>query len=110
MAQRTLKQNSALHLYFEHLAQALNDAGITPEKAIYYPVEIPWSAESIKEMWFKPIMREQTQKSSTTKLDTQEVDAVFDTITKHLGEKFGLYVPFPSIETMIHERQAKERL
>ena len=28
---------------------------------------------------------------------------VFDTINIHLGEKFGIHVPFPSIEGLIEE-------
>lgn len=41
-----------------------------------------------------------TQKKSTTELEkTGEIDEVWDTLLRHLGEKFGVeYIPLPSQE------------
>jgi hypothetical protein len=43
-------------------------------------------------------------KESTTELTTKEIDLVFDTINKHLGEQFGIHIDFPSIETLMFKQ------
>jgi hypothetical protein len=48
-------------------------------------------------MW-KPIQRALTQKESTTRLTTKEVNEVFEVMHKHISEKFGINVPFPTRE------------
>lgn len=107
--QRTLSQNSALHLYCSHLAAGLNAAGFDMKRTLKHDVDIPWTAETVKEFLWRPIQKAQLMKHSTTQLTTKEIDAVVDTLTRHLGEKTGVYVEFPSIETLIHENQVKEQ-
>jgi len=99
--QRTLQQNKALHKYFEMLAQELTDAGLDMRRTLKPEVDIPWSGETIKEYIWRPIMTAQLGKESTTELTTSEIDRVFNTITRHLAEKFGVSVEFPSIESKI---------
>ena len=96
--QRTLKQNKALHLMFEHLAESLNDAGLDMKKTLKPEVEIPWSKETIKEYIWKPIMKAQLGKKSTTEMTTKDIDKVFNTIVRHLGQKFGIEIEFPSMD------------
>lgn len=105
--QRTTQQNKALHLYFEHLAQELNDAGLDMRKTLKPAVEIPWSADTIKEYIWRPIMEAQIGKKSTTEMTTKDIDTVFDTITRHLANRFSLQVDFPSIETQLMEKRTK---
>ena len=107
--QRTLKQNKVLHLYFTQLAQTLNDSGHDMRRTLKPSVDIPWSGETVKEYIFRPIMRAQLNIDSTTELTTKDIDAVFDTISKCLGENIGVHQEFPSIETLLLEKQAKER-
>lgn len=99
--QRTDKQNRSLHLYFTQLAEILNDAGLDMRKTLKPEIEIPWSGKSIKEYLWRPIMKAQLNKESTTELTTKEIDEVFDVINRLLGEKFGLHIDFPSIESLI---------
>lgn len=99
--QRTKQQNKALHVLFRLLAETLNEAGLDMRKTLKPEVDIPWSGASAKEYLWRPIMKTQLAKGSTTELTTKEIDEVFDTINKHLGEKFGLHVPFPSIEELL---------
>jgi hypothetical protein len=99
--QRTKQQNKALHVLFNLLAQTLNDNGLDMRKTLKPEVEIPWSGRSVKEYLWRPIQTAQLNKKSTTELTTKEIDEVFDTINKHLGEKFGFHVPFPSIEELM---------
>lgn len=106
---RTTKQNRALHLYFNHLAEALNDAGLDMRRTLKPSIDIPWSGETIKEYLWKPIMKAQLGKESTTEMTTKDIDKLFDTLNRHLGEKFGLMVDFPSIETLIMNLRTKEK-
>lgn len=105
--QRTTKQNKALHLYFTHLADELNDAGLDMRKTLKPAVEIPWNAKTIKEYIWRPIMTAQLGKQSTTEMTTKDIDTVFDTITRHLANRFGLQVDFPSIETQLQAERVK---
>jgi len=101
---RTDKQNRSLHLLFKLLAEELNQSGLDMRKTLKPGVEIPWSGDSVKEFLWRPIQEAQLNKKSTTELTTKEIDAVFDTITRHIGEKFGIYVPFPSIDEVLNEK------
>lgn len=99
--QRTKQQNKALHKLFSLLAEELNDSGLDQRKVLKESIDIPWTQTAIKEQLWRPIQTAQLNKKSTTELTTKEIDEVFDTINKHLGEKFGLHIPFPSIEELI---------
>lgn len=103
--QRTLTQNNALHLMFEHLAQELNEAGFDMKKTLKQEVEIAWNKDMVKEYLWRPIQKAQLGKKSTTELTTKEIDKVFDTLTRHLGQKLGIEIMFPSIETLMLERR-----
>jgi hypothetical protein len=105
--QRTKQQNKALHVMFRLFAEILNENGLDMRRTLKPGVDIPWSAESVKEYLWRPVMEAQLNKKSTTQLTTKEVDEVFDTINKYIGEKHGLHIPFPSIEILINERDNK---
>lgn len=105
---RTEKQSRSLHLYFEHLASELNHAGLDMRKTLKPAVEIPWSAQTVKEYIWRPIMQAQLGKRSTTELETTDIDLVFNTITRHLANRFGLVVEFPSIESLSLKELIKE--
>lgn len=100
---RTTKQNRALHLYFSQLAEALNDAGFDMRETIRQEIDIPWNAVTIKEYLWRPVMKKYTKEKSTKKLTTADIDKIFDIINRMIGERTGVYVPFPSIETMMQE-------
>lgn len=107
--QRTLKQNKALHVLFQVLANELNENGLDMRKTLKPSVEIPWSGRSVKEWLWKPIQKAQLNKDSTTKLTTVEIDQVFDTLVRHLGQQFGIQLNFPSIEQTLVEIEAERR-
>ena len=106
--QRTNQQNKALHVLYQLLANTLNDNGLDMRKTLKPEIDIPWSPASVKEYLWRPIQKAQLNKQSTTELTTKEIDEVFDTINKHLGEKFGLTIDFPSIETIILKENYRE--
>lgn len=96
--QRTIQQNKALHLFFEMLAEKLNEAGLDMRATLKPGIEIPWTKETIKEYLWRPIQTIQLEKRSTTELDTKDIDKIYETLNRYLGEKLGIHVPFPSIE------------
>lgn len=104
---RTIQQNKALHLWYTLLAEELNNAGLDMRKTLKPEVEIPWSPQTIKEYLWRPVQIAQLQKQSTTELNSDEIDKVWETLNRHLGEKFGVHVPFPSIEQMIAYEENK---
>jgi hypothetical protein len=106
---RTNKQNKALHLMFTHLAQELNDAGLDMRKTLKPGVDIPWNGKTIKDYLWRPIQKAQLGKESTTELTTKEIDQVFEVICRHLGEKFGITIEFPSIESLINQSRMEEK-
>ena len=93
---RTQKQNSSLHLYCEWLAQALCDAGLDMRAVLKPSVEIPWTQPSAKEHLWVPIQDIMFNKTKTSDLSPKEVNAVYLTLSRHMSEKYNVYVDFPS--------------
>ena len=106
--QRTLQQNKAIHVLFNLLAETLNENGLDMRKTLKPEIDIPWSPQSVKEFLWRPIMQAQLSKKSTTEMTTIELDQVFETINKHIGQKFHIHIPFPSIEDVLL-RQGEKR-
>ena len=98
---RTNQQNKALHVGFNEIAKMLNEAGLDMKKVIR--ADIPWNSTTVKEHLFRPVMRTQLQKESTKELSTREIDQVWDTLNRILAQEFGVSLPFPSIEELIHK-------
>ena len=101
-SQRTLQQNKALHKYFELLANALNEAGLDMKKTLKPEIDIPWSPRAVKEFLWKPVMEAMTDKESTTQMNTVEPSEIHAVLSRHLGERFGLFVAWP-------ENQGKDK-
>jgi hypothetical protein len=108
--QRTLQQNRALHLLFGMIAQTLNENGLDMRRTLKDTIDIPWNAETVKEYMWRPIQKAQLNKESTTELTTKDIDAVFDTLTRYLGEKHGVYTPFPSVDEIIQNQLDRKRV
>lgn len=101
MAKRTPSQNSALHLWFEHVATDLNAAGYTVQLVLAQKVDLDWDKNKVKELLWRPAQKAILHKKSTTELGKlEDIDKVFEHLNRHLGEKFGLHVPFPSNEEL----------
>ena len=98
--QRTGKQNNSLHLWFEQMATELNDSGYDMKKVIRQEIDIPWTAYTFKEFIWRPVQEAQLGKKSTTQLKTHEIDQIYDTVNRVIGVRTGVYVPFPSVESL----------
>ena len=108
MEQRTVQQNKALHLYFQMVADTLNDAGLDMRKTLKPTVSIDWTGETVKEYMWRPVMKTQLGKTSTTELDTAEITRVWETINRFLGENHGVTQSFPSIEQIMLKQLENE--
>jgi len=102
---RTSRQNASLHLWYTHVSDTLNEHGIDVKVFFDFyktgEIEHAWSPELVKEIIWRPVQKSVTRKTSTTQLTTDEIDKIFDPINKLFGEKFGIFVDFPSIEGLI---------
>ena len=107
---RTEKQNDSLHLYFENVAQALNEQGLTVRVVLEVieerGVDMMWSKELVKEILWRRIQKKNLGKQSTTQLESDEITKIYDMLNKFLSEEFYIHEPFPSIETL-EEKNAK---
>lgn len=90
---KTDKQRSALHVWCEQLAETLNDAGLDIRKTLRQDVDVPWSKTSIKEHIWKPVLEALTDKKSTEDMTTVEPTEVYNVISRHLQQTFGVSVP-----------------
>lgn len=91
--QRTLTQNSALHLFCTRLAEVLNEAGFDMRRTLKHDAEIPWDQATAKEFLWRPIQKALTQKTSTTEITTVEPTVIHETLCRHLGQKLGIVCP-----------------
>jgi len=107
----TRSQQNALHKYFELLAEALNSAGLDMKKVLKPGVAIPWSPISVKEFLWRPIQKACLGKYSTTELNKfEDINIVFDTLNRHLSEKFYISEPFPSLEQLEIQLEEERRI
>ena len=99
--QRTLQQNKSIWLYYQLLADELNNAGLDQRVVLEPSVQIPWSKDSVHGMLWLPIQKALYGTTSTKDLTTKEIDLVYDTLTRHLGETTGVFVEFPSQDAKV---------
>ena len=97
--QRTPTQNNALYQFFEDLADALNAAGYDMKKTLKPGIDIPWDKDRVKQFIWHPVQEAMTGKKSTTEMNTVDPSEIYEVINRHMGEKFGVHVPWPSRES-----------
>jgi len=105
--QRTLQQNKSLHKMFDLLANELNQVGWDMRRTLKESVDIPWSAATVKQYLWRPVQEAQLGKESTTELTTKEIQLVYETLNRFLGEKLSVHVPWPSSEDILIEKRTK---
>jgi len=92
---RSSLQNNSLHVYCRMLAKELNAAGLDMRAVIKQDIAIDWSEETVKENLWKPIQKALTKESSTSNVNTKDYVIIYETLNRHLSEKFGISVPWP---------------
>jgi len=103
---RTINQNRALHLYFDQLAEALNDAGY--DYQVVYEMtggklDTDWSKELVKEKLWKPVQEALTGEDSTADVETVDYHEVYKRLDKRISELTGVHVEWPSQEILQQE-------
>ena len=93
---RSNQQNRALHKYFSMLADKLNDGGLDIRKTIKSDVDMPWSAEWVKELLWKPLQKAMFDVDSTAKMKRADYTKVYDVLNRHTASKLGVSVAWPS--------------
>ena len=96
--QRTNSQNSAMHVFFKKLAEALNDAGLGMREVMKPAYFMDWTAHNVKEHLWRSIQRNLFGKESTRDLNkSEEITKIHEVLMRELGEKHKIdYIPFPS--------------
>lgn len=96
---RTSQQNRAMWQYCSMLAKALGDAGMDQRT---YPfkdgLSIPFSKDSVMEIFWRPVQKALLDKTSTRDLTTKEVNQIYEALDKAMSERVGVHVEFPSRE------------
>jgi len=93
---RTSAQNNALHVYCRLLGEKLNDSGYDMKRVIKQEVDIPWSPSLVKQYLWKPIQKIVANEDSTAKVGSDDYYNTYAVLSRHLSEKFGVFVEFPS--------------
>lgn len=100
---RTTTQNNSIYLYCRQVAEALSREGQTLNQVLgkmKKGVELPMTKELVLETIWRPIMEALLEKRSTTEMNKeQDISIVWEACNKFLS-RFGISVPFPSLETM----------
>jgi hypothetical protein len=105
---RTLQQNKALHKYLAELASALNSAGLDMKAVLKPNVDIPWNQDMAKEFLWRPIQKAMQFEESTADLSTTDIQAVYAVLDRHISEKFGVHIEWPSEERMMFEQASRD--
>jgi len=104
---RNSLQNSALHLYFTLIAEELNNLGLTFNYTglVTKNLETRYTMEIVKDFIWRPIQRILFKIESTSKINTAQINEIVDILTKHFGENYYFYVPFPNIQDKLHKEE-----
>ena len=95
---RTLPQNSSIHVYFRALAEELNNAGYDVRTTIKVPVN--FTEEIVKNEMFRPIIKAMFDTDSTKKLSTVQIQEAYEVFNKFTAEKFGISIDWPHREEL----------
>ena len=94
---RSTRQHNALHLFFRQMASALNSSGFMQKHPFNEEFEVPWTENSVKELFFKPIIQQMYGIDSTRKLSTTQLSDSANAMIDAINMKLGVFVPFPSL-------------
>ena len=79
------------------VAEDLTDRGYDMREV---KVQIEPTEENVKECFFKPVMNAMYPEiTSTTQLSSSQMVECFDVLNRALGDRLGVHVPWPSLET-----------
>ena len=105
--QRTSQQNKAIHVACQGWAEGLTLAGYDVKKAMdegkMKAMPIPFTKENVKTLFVHPYLVamypdhvDKNGNPTTTKLETFEIEKLFDAVNDGLAQVFGVSISFPS--------------
>ncbi len=93
--QRSLKQNSALHVWCQQVSDALNDSGQDMRVVLAHKADIPWTQQLVKEHIWKPVQESQIDEKSTAKAHKIDYVKVYEILNRYLAENLNITIPWP---------------
>ena len=102
---RTDQQNKALHLFFTIISNQLNEMGVEYKHfglngQVLSTMHTP---NIVKEFIWRRIQISLFDVKSTTKINTEQINAITDVMIKFFGDR-GYLIEFPSIESLINKK------
>ena len=108
---RTLPQNNSLHKYCTDLATELDAAGFEQREVFEQfkaSFTIPWTMDAIKNI-FKQVAKAMYDVDSTTKLNTVQMQKVYQVVDARISEITSIRCEWPSSESMRAESEGMVR-
>lgn len=96
----TKKQFDSLHLWFSLLAKEMAARGLDMRKVLEPSIEITPTKDLVKKYVWKPIQLEKYEKESTKEIDHEELQGVYEDLSRHFLTQWGINLPFPSEDNL----------
>lgn len=103
--QRSIPQNSSIHLYCTKVAKALNRGGYSVESLVTQIMEIPFNMTLVKELIWRRAQLAHVGKKSTKEITTKDIDKIYEVVNRFLADRYKLHVPFPSLDELARRRE-----
>jgi len=104
---RTKKQNKAMHLLFQIIADYWNDSGQDMRVVFKPDFPVQWCPYTIKNNIWRPFQIAKLAKTSTTELYTNEVGQIYKELKTELEKRKITMPPFPSIVNKLLREQGE---
>lgn len=104
---RTLSQNSALHLWCDHISQHANEMGLTTGSLFKNPAEIKITKHIIK-YFIRQVGRLMYRKDSTAELDSYQFSEVVELCKIEFAKRLDYTEEFPDINVLMEKSMEKE--
>ena len=104
-------QNNSLHKYCTDLAHDLDAAGFEQREVLEQfkaSFTIPWTEDAIKNI-FKRVAKAMYDVDSTTKLNTVQIQKVYQVVDARISEITSVRCEWPSEESMRYEKEGMVR-
>lgn len=105
--QRTEKQSSSRWVYLQQMADAFNEAGIERERVVeviqaHPRVDGQNSKETMYYSYWLPVQK--AMYPGVKRLNTEQVQKVYDALNKHSSLNFGIGFDWPSKENQMNQQ------
>ena len=98
---RTIPQNNSMWVWLTSMSKRFNDAGYDRIKTLKIlrsrpEIEIPNDKDSFyQDVWMPAQRAIFPEKTGSSKLTTEEMQKVYETLNRYLGKTFGISEPWP---------------